>query len=158
MSTRRAFVETTLAAAAAALVAPRALGAEYESARGALDAIEGLSAQVVVRWQALRALPAARTFSQKLLDEHGRLRSERVALRKRLRLPVAAMRAAQASADARSLGALREAQNALMLAHAESLPALPDASAVDLIARHAIAASRHLTLNDLWIEAEDARG
>ncbi len=45
-----------------------------------------------------------------------------------------------------------------MHAHAEGLPALGDAGAVAVLARHMVDASRHLTVIDLWIEAEDVRG
>jgi hypothetical protein len=57
-----------------------------------------------------------------------------------------------------SLVALREAQQQLVHAHAEGLPALGDAGAVAVLARHMVDASRHLTVIDLWIEAEELRG
>lgn len=158
MSPRRAFVETTLAAVAALIAAPHASAAEYKSSADALDDLERLSAEVVGRLRALRELPVARAFCDQLLKEHERLQRERSDLRARLRLPAVAPLAPRALATPRSLAALRDAQNALMLAYAEALPALPDPSAVDRIARHAVTASRHLTLLDLWIEAENARG
>ena len=43
------------------------------------------------------------------------------------------------------------------LANAEGLPALPDAAAVDLLARHMVEESRHLTVIDLWIADEERR-
>ncbi len=60
-------------------------------------------------------------------------------------------------ADDRSLAGLRSAQEALVLAHAEGLPALRDAAAVDRLGRALVVASRHLTLVDLWIGSEESR-
>jgi hypothetical protein len=158
VSPRRAFVETTLVALAGLMAAPRASATEYKSSADALNDLERLSSDVVGRLRALRELPVARAFCDRLLAEHERLQRERWALRARLGLPAPAPSAPRALLAPRSLAALRDAQNALMLAHAEALPALPDPTAVDRMARHAMTASRHLTLLDLWIEAEDARG
>jgi hypothetical protein len=38
------------------------------------------------------------------------------------------------------------------------LPALGDPWAVDVLARHLVSSARQLTVIDLWIEAEEARG
>ena len=60
--------------------------------------------------------------------------------------------------DAPDLEALRAALEKLTYAHAEALPALGDAQAVQVLARHMVDLSRHLTLVGLWIEAEERRG
>jgi hypothetical protein len=52
------------------------------------------------------------------------------------------------------LEGLRAAQEALAYAHAEGLPALGDSFVVDALARHMVDLSRHLTVTQLWIEAE----
>ena len=64
---------------------------------------------------------------------------------------------AQAS-DLLSLPALRRSQEALVYAHAEGLPAIGDALAVDRLARHMVELSRHLAVIGLWIDAEERRG
>jgi hypothetical protein len=55
------------------------------------------------------------------------------------------------------LAGLRAAAQDLVHAHAEGLPALRDARAVDLLARHMVDEARHLAVVDLWVEAEANR-
>ena len=82
-------------------------------------------------------------------------RADRDKLRHRLKLPASSV-PAPPPPDL-SLAALREAQQELVHAHAEGLPALGDAGAVAVLARHLVDASRQLTVIDLWIEAEELR-
>lgn len=161
MSARRAFLRGLAAAplaGALALDAPAAAGEDATSAQAALDALERLAAGVAARLRALDArVPAARAFLSSALHDHERLAQERRELRRRLRLspPPAATGADEAEP---SLAGLREAQDALVYAHAEALPALGDPAAVDRLARHLVEFARHLTVIDLWIAAEEQRG
>jgi hypothetical protein len=77
----------------------------------------------------------------------------RARLRRRLGLPAysAPPAAAPAAAD---LDGLRAAQEALVYAHAEGLPTVGDPFVVDALARHMVDLSRHLTVTQMWIEAE----
>jgi hypothetical protein len=68
------------------------------------------------------------------------------------------VRAAADAARSAPLAALREAQSALVYAHAEALPTLDDGVSVGLLLGDLVDLARHLTVIDLWIEAEDARG
>ena len=154
-SPRRAFFSASLGAAAGLLLARRAEATDYATAREALDAMETQAAEVVARLRALCGVPGARVFCERLLVAHERQRSERGRLRGRLGLPAAAP-APPAQVD-RSLAGLRAAQEALVFAQAEGLPALPDGRAVDLIAHQLVVSARQLTLVDLWIEGEQAR-
>ena len=43
-------------------------------------------------------------------------------------------------------------------AHAEGLPALSDAAAVDTLARHMVVDARHLAIIQMWGESEEQRG
>lgn len=142
-----------------ALLCGRALATatEYASATEALAAVDRLEAEVEARLRALaEGLPAARAFTSSALADHQRHRSERARLRRRLSLPPASVEQADTT-EARSLAPLRAAQEALVYAHAEGLPALGDAVAVDTMARQMVDLSRHLTVIDLWIEAEASR-
>jgi hypothetical protein len=72
-------------------------------------------------------------------------------------LPPASIPAATAPSTV-DLAALREAQQALVHAHAEGMPALGDRFAVDVLTHHMVDLSRHLTVIDLWIETETQSG
>lgn len=155
---RRAFLGAALAAAAVqALPAGPADAADYTSAEQVLAAVDTAAADVQARLRALVGLAPARLFAERLLQEHARQALDRARLRQRLGLPRAAADVARTSPE-RGLSALRAAQEALVFAHAEGLPALPDAAAVDQLGRAMVVASRHLTLIDLWIESEESRG
>lgn len=148
-----------MAAPFACLARPPGAGAtEYASAAEVLDTIDRVEADVDGRLAAIaRAVAGARAFAGSVGADHARHRAERGKLRRRLRLAAAAPPTPSAAAEV-SLAALREAQQRLVHAHAEGLPALRDAAGVDLLARHMVDASRHLTVIDLWIEAEEQRG
>jgi hypothetical protein len=92
-----------------------------------------------------------------LLRDHERHRETRTRLRRRLGLPGGDAPRADAK-DLLSLAGLRMAQEALVHAHAEGLVAIPGEVAVDALARNMVDLSRHLTVIDLWIEAEEGRG
>jgi hypothetical protein len=124
----------------------------------AFRAIDALEAEVGERLRALsEAVPAARAFARSLLRDHERQRAERQTLERRFGLEAAAPVRSRA-ADLGSLSALRTAQQALVYAHVEGLPALGDPPAVDRLAHHLVALARHLTVIDLWLEAEEDRG
>jgi hypothetical protein len=143
----------------AGLAAARAAEAtDYASPAEVLDAIDRLEADAAARLHAIGAgLPAARGFTDSALADQVRQRGERASIRRRLGVATATTAAAVPSDD-RDLERLRVAQEALVHAHAEGLPALHDAAAVDLLARHMVVLARHLAVIQLWIEAEDARG
>lgn len=141
-----------------AALAARSEATDYASAAEVFAAVDRLEADVESRLRALAvALPSARAFADSLLQDHARHRRRRAALRRRLRLPAAAAGAAAAGDDP-SLDGLRMAVEALVYAHAEGMPALGDAHAVDVMAHDMVDLSRHLTVVDLWVEQEQARG
>jgi hypothetical protein len=132
--------------------------ADYASAGEALAAIDVLEGEVVARLRALEAgVSPARAFAASLKRDHDAHRRERDGLRERLGL------GARASSKGAAIGvvdleALRAAQERLTFAHAEALPALANPPSVQVLARHMVDLSRHLTLLGLWIEAEERRG
>jgi len=131
---------------------------DYASAAEVLDAIDRREADVAGRLAAIaRAVSGVQTFAGSVGADQARHRSERDKLRRRLKLTASVPPPPAAKADL-SLAALREAQQQLVHAHAEGLPALGDVGAVDLLARHMVDAARHLTVIDLWLEAEELRG
>jgi hypothetical protein len=131
---------------------------DYASASEVFAAIEAGEAAVSERLRALsEALASARPFATSVLRDHARHRATRARLRARLGLPAAAPLPARGR-DLLSLAALREAQESLVHVHAEGLPAIDDALAVDALARNMVDLARHLTVIDLWIEAEQSRG
>jgi len=147
-----------LAAAPVALATPGVLATDYASAAEVFAAIDALEAEVGQRLRALsEAMAAARPLATSLLRDHERQRSDRGKLRARLGLPPGGAVRAQAS-DLLSLAALRRSQEALVHAHAEGLPAIGDRIAIDRLARHMVALSRHLAVIGLWIDAEESRG
>jgi hypothetical protein len=122
-----------------------------------MTAIDALEADVAGRLSALAAaLPSARALVESLLADQARHREVRTDVRRVLHLPVAPP--FSPSRGDTSLDALRTAQEALVYAHAEGLPALGAPAAVDAMARNMTDLARHLTVLDLWIEAEAARG
>lgn len=130
---------------------------EYGSPRDVFDAIDRREADVDSRLGRIAAaLPTASAFAQAVIADHERHRHVRASLRQRLGLPSSAPPRPSTEAG-QTLDALRTAQEALVHAHAEGLPALGDRAAVDTLARHMVDGSRHLTVIDLWIELETAR-
>lgn len=156
---RRSLLRALAAAPAAPLlVAARVEGTEYRSASEVFAAVERLEAEVALRLRALAELqPGAREFATSVLADHERHRRARARLAPRLGVAEAPAGRAEA-ADLPSLDALRTAQEALVHAHAEGLPALGDAHAVQVLAGHLVELSRHLAVIDLWLEGEANRG
>jgi hypothetical protein len=135
---------------------PRAESKDYSGPAEVLDAIDSLEADVAGRLEAIAAtLASARPLATSFLADHARHRHVRATMRERLRL--AGPPKPGPSKGERGLDGLRAAQEALVYAHAEGLPALGDASAVDALARNMIDLARHLAVIDLWLEAEAAR-
>jgi hypothetical protein len=151
---RRALLRATALLA----FAPRAAQArDYTSAGEVLDTIDRLAGDVEASLSAIaNAVPGARPFAVSVRADHVRERTDRDAIRARLRLPESPSPGAPAPASS-SLDALRSAQQELVHAHAEGLPALDDAAAVQALARHMVEAARRLTVIDLWIELEAER-
>ncbi len=156
---RRALLGTLLGVpGAGALLPSTAEATEYTSALSVFAAVDLLEEEVDLRLRALaEASPGAKAFSLSALADHERARQARARLRRRLALPPSS--AARPSASGlTSLEALRTAQEALVYAHAEGLPALGDPLAVNLMAGHMVELSRQLTVTLLWIESEASRG
>jgi hypothetical protein len=156
---RRTALRALLVAPLAPLALPTSARAtDYASAAEVLAAVDRLEAEVALRLRALaEASPGAKAFATSVLADHERQRRARARLRKRLGLAHAEDVRAEAT-DLVSLEALRTAQEALVHAHAEGLPALGDSFAVDVMAAHLVELSRHLAVIDLWLEAEADRG
>ena len=148
-----------LVALAWVAVSARAEATDYASAGDVFDAVDRLEADVEGRLRSLAAaLPAAQTFVQSLLADYSRHRSRRARLRRRLGLPPAARPSTDPGTEDVSLDGLHTALEALVYAHAEGMPAQGDPQAVEGLARDMVDLSRHLTVVDLWIEEEAARG
>jgi hypothetical protein len=131
---------------------------DYASALDVFAAVDRLEAEVGLRLRALaESSPGAKAFAVSALADHERERKARVRLRRRLGLPPPA-EARPETAGLTSLEALRTAQEALVHAHAEGLPALGDSFAVEVMASHMVELSRHLAVTLLWIESEASRG
>ena len=130
---------------------------DYTSAAEVLDTIDLLAGGVEAALFAIAGVvPGAQPFAASLRADHVRERADRDAIRARLRLPD--FRAGAPAAPASTfLDALRSAQQELVHAHAEGLPALDDAAAVQALAGHMVEAARRLTVIDLWIELEAER-
>lgn len=152
---RRAWLRLAVASSLGALAgAPRSEAADYTSAVEVFDTVDRLEAELGALLQALATkVPAARQLARSLLVDHQGQRADRERLRHRLGLAAAPRLGAGVTGDV-TLATLRAAQEALVYAHAEGLPALSDPRAVDVMARHMVELSRHLTVIDLWIESE----
>ena len=150
---RRALLAAGLVAVVSG--ARRAAAKDYASASEVLDAVDGLARDVAASLDAIAAaLPGARAFADSVRADHARHRADRDAIRRRLRLAASAPPAG--APPSRDLAALRSLQQELVHAHAEGLPALDDAPAVQVLAGHMVDLSRHLTVIDLWIERQEA--
>jgi hypothetical protein len=103
-------------------------------------------------------MATVKAFADSVRADHAKFARGRDALRRRLAISPAPAPDQTAPGDATSLPALRAAQEALVHAHAEGLPALRDPYAVDVLAGHMVELSRHLTVIELWLEGEEDRG
>lgn len=144
------------AAAALPLLAALPTGGEaYADATAVFAAIDRLEAEVAARFRAVAAaLPAAAGLAASVLRDQAAFRAERVRLRKRLALAAAPDAFAAPEGIDADLPALRSALDRLVYAHAEGLPAVDDSHAVQRLAAHMVECARHLTVIDLWLEAE----
>jgi hypothetical protein len=155
---RRALRAIAAAPLALAAAPPRAEATDYGSAEDVFSTVDRLEADVAGRLRRLpRVVPVAGAFAESLLADHRRHAEDRGRLRRRLGLPPAAA-VAEASPATVDLSALREAQQALVHAHAVGMPAIGDRFAVDVLTHHLVDLSRHLAVMDLWIETEAQRG
>jgi hypothetical protein len=137
----------TLAAAAEAR--------DYGSAAEVFAEIDRLEADLDARLAALSgALPAAAPLARSVRADHDRHRRARAALRRRLRLAGAAPSAPPPPRV--TIAALTALAQDLVHAHAEGLPAIRDAAAVDVLAHHMVDDARHLAVLQMWAEAEEA--
>ena len=158
MTTRRQLVRGLLLAPLAGLAPGPVAATDYASAAEALTAVDRMEAEVDARWAALaQAVPAARKLKDAFRADHQVHRAARAQVRKRLGLPTGPAPSAL-TPSVPSLAALRKAQEALVYAHAEGLPALGDANAVATLARHLVVESRQLAVIGLWMDAEATRG
>jgi len=157
---RRAALKAAIAAALASL-GTRADARDYASAGEVLAEIDRLEAELDARFDArlsglAAAFPAAASFAHSVRADHERHRRARAALRRRLRLTLAPPTLAPAAIA--SVDAMRAIAQDLVHAHAEGLPALRDAEAVDTLARHMVDDARHLAVLQMWIETEQPGG
>lgn len=154
---RRRFLKTLGLAPAAWLLRPGdAAAKDYASPGEVFDEIDRLEADVLLRLEAIRrAVLTSSPFVLAVQADSKRRKRERSRLRESLRLPPPHTVAAPLVDT--DLRALREAQQALVYAHAEGLPALGDSAAVEVLAAHLVTLSGQLTVIDLWIEAEETR-
>jgi hypothetical protein len=129
---------------------------DYASAAEVFAAIDALDADVAARLQAIaRTQPPAAAFAASADQDRRRRFEERRQLAGRLGVASGGSPMAASAAPGAGLRELREAQQNLVHAHAEGLPALRDRAAVDLLARHLVDVAAQLTIVDLWIEAEE---
>ena len=152
---RRALLKAALFAPVAVLAARSGSARDYASAAEVFDAIDGLEADVAARLRGFqRAVPSSRRFVASVTADHARHRAARERFRRRLGLAASSAPAGGASSAEPDLERLRAAQEALVYAHAEGLPAIGDRLVVDALAHHMVDLSRHLTVTQLWIETE----
>jgi hypothetical protein len=149
-----------LAPLALAGASPLASADEYVSAHQVLDTIDWREADVAARLDAIeKQVPGARAFVASVMADRARHQADRARLRRRLRLAASPRpEVPGAPAAAVTLEALQAAQQALVDAHAEGLPALGDALAVDVLAHHMVDLARQLAVIGLWIDGEAERG
>jgi hypothetical protein len=153
-SGRRALLKAAALAPLAALAARAGEAKDYTSAGEVFEAIDRLEAEVAARLRALRvALASSAPFAESVLADHARHRAARAQFRRRLGLPPSSDTTPPSQGEA-DLEGLRAAQEALVYAHAEGLPALSDPFVVDALAHHMVDLSRHLTVTQLWIETQ----
>ena len=146
-----------LAAAPLAAFAPRAEARDYASAAEVFAEIDRLEADLDARLGALAAaVPAAARLATSIRADHERHGQARAALRRRL--GAGAPLASAPPPGPHDLADLRDLAQELVHAYAEGLPALRDARAVDVLARHMADDARHLALLQMWAEAEGLDG
>ena len=157
MSARRTALKAVLAAPLVAL-ATRADARDYTSAGEVLAEIDRLESDLDARLGGLAAtFPAAASLAASVRADHERHRRTRAGVRRRLRL-AEAQGAPPSPAGRASVDGLRALAQDLVHAYAEGLPALKDAQAVDVLARHMVDDARHLAVLQMWMETEQPGG
>ena len=152
MIARRAALKAVLAAPLVALAA-RAEARDYTSAGEVLGEIDRLESELDARLATLAvSFPAGAAFAASVRADHDAHRRTRVALRRRLRLSEAAP--SSPPAGRASVDGLRALAQDLVYVYAEGLPAIKDAQAVDILARHMVDDARHLAVLQMWMETE----
>jgi hypothetical protein len=155
---RRAALKAVLAAPLVALV-PRADARDYTSAGEVLAEIDRLESDLDARLGGVAAtFPAAAAFAASVRADHERHRRARATLRRRLRLTDAAPLSGPGPAGRATVDALRALTQDLVYVYAEGLPAIKDAQAVDILARHMVDDARHLAVLQMWMETEQPGG
>ena len=156
MIARRAALKAVLAAPLVAFV-PRADARDYTSAAEVFAEIDRLEGDLDARLAGLAAnFPGAASLAASVRADHERHRRARAALRRRLHLAEAAT--VSGPAGPASVDALRALAQDLVHAYAEGLPAIKDAQAVDVLARHMVDDARHLAVLQMWMETEQPGG
>ena len=152
MTSRRSVLKTMIAAPLVAIVA-RADARDYTSAGEVFAEIDRLEAELDARLSSLATrFPAAASLARSVRADHERHRRVRAGLRRRL--GVAQAPPAPAPTATASVDAMRAIAQDLVHAHAEGLPALRDAEAVDTLARNMVDDARHLAVLQMWMETE----
>ena len=129
----------------------------FASRREAFDALDRLAAVCGMRLGVVgRERADARLLATRFLATLSRHRATRDDARRRLALPAGADPATQTGVVDGDLTALRQALDDLMVAYAESLPLIGDASLVSRLAVDMVEVSKLRTIVDLWAEAEAA--
>jgi hypothetical protein len=153
-TSRRAALKAMAAAPFLTLAAP-AEARDYGSAAEVFAEIDRLEAELDARMTALSTAPAAAPLARSMRADHDRHRVARAALRRRLRL-AGAVPPTPAAAPRATIAALTALAQDLVHAHAEGLPAIRDAAAVDTLAHHMVDDARHLAVLQMWAAAEEA--
>lgn len=134
-----------------------AAGSGYASRREAFDALDRLAGGCGMRLGVVgRERTDAQVLVPRFLAALTRHRATRDDARRRLALPAGIDPATQTGVVDGDLAALRQALDDLMVAYAESLPLIGDASLVSRLAVDMVEVSKLRTVVDLWAEAEAA--
>jgi hypothetical protein len=141
---------------------------DYGSAGEVFAEIDRLEAELDTRMASMTAITrSAGPLAESMRVDHERHRRVREGLRRRLRAALPGRSASPSSAGAAgappmaarpTVAALAALAQDLVHAHAEGLPALRDATAVDVLAHHMVDDARHLAVLQMWAEAEEAGG
>jgi len=130
--------------------------ADYATAAEVFAAIAAREREVDARLAAVgRTRSGTDAFAASVAAARVHQRRERERLRARLGVAAGAAAVVPQLDAPGELARLRDAQQELVHAHAEGLPALGDRHAVDVFARHLVELAAQLTVIDLWIEGEE---
>lgn len=135
----------------------KASAKDYATRRQALDDLDRLASICGMRLGMVRReRPASMLLVSRFLKALEGHRERREDVRRRFGLPRGLDPASQVGEADPDLSALRQALDDLMVAYAESLPALGDASMVARLATDMVEVARLRTVIDLWVVAEEA--